>query len=188
MGEEHLNFLTQMSRLFEGRRAGECSSKVARILVEVAWNLAMRRIGAAARLQGACLTIGLARAIEPRPILGDARSRHSEAPTKLHQELALRAGVVIALRIEDKVGSRERAIRPVRLVEHWDVRLNLPLLNQPSQVRSRSIGAVRAEPLGFEPEALSDPIDHGRDAPPSACLMARLASTSRIIALSVSIR
>ena len=61
MGEEHLDFLAQMSRLFEGRRADEGSSKTARILIKVAWNLTMGRFGAAARLQGACLAIWLAR-------------------------------------------------------------------------------------------------------------------------------
>jgi hypothetical protein len=47
MGEEHLDFLAQMSRLFEGRRAGEGSSKIARILIKVAWNLTMWRVNAA---------------------------------------------------------------------------------------------------------------------------------------------
>jgi hypothetical protein len=72
MGEEHRDFLAQMSRLFEGRRAGEGSSKIAGILIKVAWNLTMWRVGAAARLQGACLAIWLAGAVEPRPILSDA--------------------------------------------------------------------------------------------------------------------
>ena len=72
MGEEHRDFLAQMSRLFKGGRAGEASRKVARVLGEIAWNFAMRRIGAAARLRNASLTIGPAGAVEPRSIFGDA--------------------------------------------------------------------------------------------------------------------
>jgi hypothetical protein len=52
MGEEHRDFLAQMSRLSEGRRAGEGSSKIAGLLIKVAWNLTMWRVGASGRMPG----------------------------------------------------------------------------------------------------------------------------------------
>jgi len=73
----------------------------------------------------------------------------------------LRAGVAIFLPIEDEVGARERTIRSVRLIEHRDMRLDLPFLDEPGEIRRRSVSTIRSEPLRFEPEALSGPIKHG---------------------------
>ena len=49
------------------------------------------------------------------------------------------SGSMVAVSVEHEVGSREGAVGPVRPVEHRDVRLDLTLLNQPCQVRGRSV-------------------------------------------------
>jgi hypothetical protein len=68
---------------------------------------------------------------EPRPILGDARARRRVGSPELHEQLALRGGVVVAFSVEHEVGSREGAVGPGGRIEHRDVRFDLTLLNRP---------------------------------------------------------
>lgn len=141
MGEQHLNLLPAMARALVGRRVCQASGDITSIFVEVTWHFALRCVRTALRLEGTALAIRLARSVEPRPILGDTRARRRVGPPELHQQLALRAGVVIALSIEDEVRSREGAVGPIGLVEHRNVRLDLSLLDQLSRRRCRRQGA-----------------------------------------------
>ncbi len=188
VGEEHLDLLAPMPRTLIGRRVRQSPGHIARILVDVARHLALWRVRTALDLESAVLAVGLARTVEPRSVLGDARTRRRIGPSELHQQLAARAGVVVLPGIEDEVGAREGAVGPVRFVEDGDVRLDLPLLDQPGEVRRRSIGAVGRQMPGLRPKRSLVLSIIVREAPTSACRMARLASTSRMTAFSVSIR
>ena len=117
MGEKHLDLFPAMTRTLVGRRVCQASGDIARIFVEVTRHFALRRVRAALRLEGAALAIRLARPVQPRPVLGDARARRRVGPPELHQQLALRAGVVVAFGVEHEVGPGEGAVGPVGLVE-----------------------------------------------------------------------
>lgn len=146
---------------FIGRRVGKRPGNVAGILVEIAGDLSSRRVRTAGGLECATITVALAGAIEPRPILGDARSRRCIGPAELHQQLALGTGVMVLLCIEDEVRSRQGTIGPVGLVEHRDMRRDPTLLDQPGQVRGRSVGTIGDKSLRLQPEAFGGPVEHG---------------------------
>jgi hypothetical protein len=57
----------------------------------------------------------------------------------------MRAGVVVAFSVEHQVGSGERAVGQVGLVEYRDVRFDLTLLNPPCQVRGEHNGMTARE-------------------------------------------
>ena len=84
--------------------------------------------------------------------------------------------------VEGEVGAREGAVGAARLVEHGDVRRDPALLDQEGQVLGRAVGAVGDEALRLEPKRSSTRSIMVRAAPTSAWRMARLASTSRMIA------
>src|SRR4051812_41115268 len=57
--------------------------------------------------------------------------------------------------------SRNSSLAPFGPGRHRDMRLDLPFLDEPGEIRRRSVSTIRSEPLRFEPEALSGPIKHG---------------------------
>ena len=84
MGEQHLDLLPSMTRTLIGRRVCQASGDIARIFIEVTRHFPLRRVRAALRLEGTLLAIRLARPVQPRPVLGDARARRRECPPELH--------------------------------------------------------------------------------------------------------
>jgi hypothetical protein len=70
------------------------------------------------------------------------------------------AGVKVALLIEHKIVPTEGPILAFRLVDHWDVRGNLLVVDEPVEVCPRPVGAIGCRALGFETEALLGPFDH----------------------------
>ena len=71
------------------------------------------------------------------------------------------ARVCVRLVFIAEFARRERAVRPVRLVDNRNMRLDAVLLDQPSEHRARAIRGVRDQTLGIEPEAIHGPVDHG---------------------------
>lgn len=134
------------------------------------------------------LAVVLAGAVKPRALTGDACARRLVAAPELHQPFASRAGVFIRVRIEHEVGARESAVRLVGLIEHRNMRRDLPFLDQPGEVRCRSVGAVGGQIRRLQAEAVPCPVNYGARGSTSACRIARVASTSRMTPWSVSIR
>ena len=75
--------------------------------------------------------------------------------------LSGRARVCVRLAVIGEIARRERAVRPVGLVDDGYMRLDAVLLDQPSEHRARAICGVRDQTLGIEAEAIQGPVDHG---------------------------
>src|SRR5262249_14246701 len=111
-----------------------------------------------------------------------------DQPARRREGLAGWAGVKVALLIERKILPTEGPVLAFRLVYYRDVRRNLLVVDEPIEVRSRAVGGIGRQALGFEIEALLGALIIVFAAPTSAWRMARDASTSMITPNFTSIR
>src|SRR5205085_1246211 len=93
-------------------------------------------------------------------VLIDERTRHPINFLSLPEFLAGRADVAVAFVVIDKVVTRERAVGALGFIEDRDVRLDPPLLHQPSEILGRAVAGIARQPLGPQAEALLRAIDH----------------------------
>src|SRR5258708_7789098 len=100
--------------------------------MQIAWDLPSWRIGAAPHLELASVTVLFAGTIKARALRCDARSWFCICSMELDQFLTSRTSVSVLLRIKHEVSTRKGAVRTVGFVEHWNVRRDLLLLDQPS--------------------------------------------------------
>ena len=123
------------------------SRHIASAFVDRAQDLAGGRVGTAPRLQHTAIAVQLAGAIAHHPVLIDERARQSVNLLTLPEFLPGRADLAVALVVIGEVVARVGAVSPLGVVEHRDVRLDLPLMNQPGEVLGRTAGGVGRQPL-----------------------------------------
>ena len=128
MGEQHLNPLSFAARLFERFGLGQRAGNVARLFVDAARDRAERRLWAALYLERAALTVGCTGEITKRLAIDHRAGRR--------QKLACRADIDVALFVEGEVFPTEGAIFALRLVDDWDVRLDVFVVDELIEVRS----------------------------------------------------
>ena len=110
MGEQHLDFLSTPTGGLVFRRSGVRTGHVAGVFVQIPWDLAGDRVGAATRLELADVAIQFAGAIESCALGRDAASGNGVCASELNKLFARRAGVTVALGVKDEIGPGERAI------------------------------------------------------------------------------
>jgi hypothetical protein len=155
VSKQHLDLLAMVTGALEGGCAGQSTGHIASILIQIARYPTPGRVGTAAGLQLTALTVNSAGVVQACTILGDAGAWNGKLATVLHQPLAARTGVVVLVGIKHEVGSGERAVGAVCLVDHRDMWRDLPLLDQPGEVLGRAIGTVCRQMLRVEGEALA---------------------------------
>ncbi len=128
MGEQHLNPLSFAARLFECFGLGQGAGNVARLFVDAARGRAERRFWAALHLERAASTVGCTGEITKRLAIDHRAGRR--------QKLACRADIDVALFVEGEVFPTEGAIFALRLVDDWDVRLDVFVVDELIEVRS----------------------------------------------------
>ena len=102
VGEQHLDLLSFAPGLLVVRRGMDRPGDVSCVLVDVARDLAMRRLGAASLFKRAWVAVGLLGAIEPCPaIMHAARGSQLFAPG---------ADIKPVLGVPGEVGARQRAV------------------------------------------------------------------------------
>lgn len=168
-----------MARSLEYFSLGQSASNVTGFLVDATLQPAERRLWAALRLQRAATAVAHAGPIKKCLAVVDQPARRRES-------LAGWAGVKVALLIERKIVPTEGPVLAFRLVDYRDVRRNLLVVDEPIEVRSRAVGGIGRQALGFEIEAVRSIIVFA--APTSAWRMARDTSTSMITPNFTSIR
>src|SRR5712672_315816 len=141
-------------------RRRDVARHIAGAFVDGARNLPGGRLRTAPLLQRTALAIEFAGAISHHAVLIDERTRHPIDFLSLPEFLAGRADVAVAFVVIDKVVTRERAVGALGFVEDRDVRLDPPLLHQPSEILGRAVAGIAREPLGPQAEALLRAIDH----------------------------
>src|SRR2546430_2082634 len=114
---------------------------------------AERRLWAALRVQRAATAVAHAGPIKKCLAVVDQPARRREG-------LAGWTGVKVARFIERKIIPTEGPVLAFRLVDYRDVRCNLLVVDEPIEVRSRAVGGIGRQALGFEIEALLGALDH----------------------------
>jgi len=142
MSKQHLDLFPASTSSLVFRRRGESPGNVAGVFVQITRNLAGDHIRAATRLDFTNVAILLAGAIEACAFRGDAGPWDSVGAPELDQLFARRAGISVPFGIENEVGARKCSIRPGGLVEYGNMRRDLLLFDEPSQVLGRTVGAV----------------------------------------------
>src|SRR5215468_1320395 len=148
MCKQHLNALSIMTRSLECFGFRHLPGNVTSLFVDATLK------PAALCLEQAVTTVARARKIQKRLPIVDKLAGRSE-------ELACRADIYIALLVECKVVPTECSIFAFRLIDHWDMRRDLLLVDEPVEICPRAIGRVSREPLGLDLEALLGALDHG---------------------------
>src|SRR5580704_10082806 len=123
MGEQHLNAFAFTTRLFKGVAAGDRTSNVASLLVDVAEKLARWVLGATLHLQWTDIAIALTRPVRAHVVVPDPASRG--------QNLTGRTGVNVARLVIAEVLAREATIFPSLHVDDRDVRFDLFVIDEP---------------------------------------------------------
>src|SRR5664280_532057 len=154
MGEQHLDTLSFATLYFERFGLGQCAGNVARLFIDTAWNPAERCLWTASHLERAAPTIGCSRAIMKCLAIVDHRASRREG-------LVRRADIYVALFVEPEVFPAEGSILALRLIDDRDVRRDIHVVDQPVEVRARTIGRITGEPLGLDTEALLGALNHG---------------------------
>ena len=93
------------------------------------------------------------------------------------------SGVVVG-----EVVAREGTVGALGFVEYWNVRLDTAIVHEPVQHLGRAVGGVADQALGYSSKRSSDRSIMCFAAKISAWRIAVVASTSTMIALSVSMR
>jgi hypothetical protein len=112
MGEQHLNLFPKTTGGLVFGRRGESASLVPGILVNVPWDLAGLRAGAAMRLELARVAIQFGSAVKSHAVGADAAPRGRVDSAVLHQFFASRACVAVAFGIEGEIVAREGSVCP----------------------------------------------------------------------------
>lgn len=129
----------------------------------------------------------LAGVVFPEPVGPGAGARFRHCPPVFLQRIAAGTGVFVGLRIEAEGRIREGVIGAVGLVEDRDMRGDLAV-GEPPQHVAGSIGRVGCQTFRLQAKVPFVRSTIVFVAPTSAWRIDRLASTSTITALSVSIR
>src|SRR6266568_289205 len=156
MCKQHLNAFSVMARSLEYFSLGQRASNVTGFLVDATLQPAERRLWAALRVQRAATAVAHAGPIKKCLAVVDQPARRREG-------LAGWTGVKVARFIERKIIPTEGPVLAFRLVDYRDVRCNLLVVDEPIEVRSRAVGGIGRQALGFEIEALLvEPPHHPR--------------------------
>src|SRR6516165_3555324 len=151
MRKAHLDPLPLIARSQKRFRLHLAASYVASRLVDIAHNPARGHVRATLLLQGTLAAAGDGCEIADRMIAVNPATRC--------QRLASWTNVDIPPAIEPEVGPRERAIIPLALVPHRDVRDDAGA-DDKSQELAGAVGRVSCKPLRSEIETPSGPFDH----------------------------
>ena len=147
MSKQHLDAFALTAGLLEGLGLGECTRHVAGLLINAAHDLARRLLRTASHLEGTRRAIACAGSVEEQVIVHDLAGRG--------EDLERRADVDVALLVEGEVLAREGAVFALGLVDDGDVRRDLLVVDEPIEVRRRTVGRIGSEPLGLDAEAFS---------------------------------
>jgi len=121
-------------------------------------DLAGRRVGATARLEGAAIAVGLGRSITDGVVGRIVQARRREDAAIALQLDAARAAIQVGLAVINEVAAREGPVDPLGLVDDRDVRFDASR-DQPFQRLRRAVGRVGGKPLRLKivPVARPDP-------------------------------
>src|SRR5262249_11552475 len=134
MCKQHLNALSIMTRSLECFGFRHLPGNVTSLFVDATLKPAERCLGAALCLEQAVTTVARARKIQQRLPIVDKLAGRSE-------ELACRADIYIALLVECKVVPTECSIFAFRLIDHWDMRRDLLLVDEPVASATNRVSA-----------------------------------------------
>src|SRR4030095_5061272 len=134
MGEQHLDALSIVARLFERLGLAECPSDIAGLLVDTARDLARRLLRTAPHLERADVAVELAGSVKQQVVIHDLASAR--------EGLSRRTGVDIALLVEGEGLPAEGTIVALRLVDHRDMRRDLLVVDEPVECWRRAVGRV----------------------------------------------
>lgn len=76
------------------------------------------------------------------------------------EDCVRRADIHVALFVEPEVFPAEGSVLALRLVDDRDVRRDLIVIDEPIEVRARTIGRITGKPLGLQAKALFRSLDH----------------------------
>ena len=153
MGEQHLDLFALSSRGHVGVGLGNIARLFAGGFVDGTWYFARRGVRAAPGLQLAGVAVVLAGPIEQRRFVVHQRARRG-------QRLASRADVDVCRMVVTEVVAREGAVLAAGLVEHRDMRLDVPLIDQPGEHLGGAITGVGRQTRGPGVEPVGRARDH----------------------------
>ena len=146
MCKQHLNTFAIATRSLECFGFGHRPCHVTGLLVEASLDSAERSLWAALRLECAATTVACSREIEKGLPIIDQLARRGE-------NLAGRTNVSVPPLVEGEVFPTEGPILALRLVDHWDKRRDLRLVDQPVEVSSGTVSRIASQPFGLDVEA-----------------------------------
>ena len=113
MGEQHLDLLSLAPGGDVGVGLGDVAGEVPGPFMDRAGDLARRRVGAAAALKGAGVTVGLAGPISVGVVRWNVGMIDAEGPSIALELLAFRAVIEVGLVIEGEVRPLECPVLPL---------------------------------------------------------------------------
>ena len=140
----HFNLLALVTGFGELRRCHQRTGVIAGLLVQIACDLARRRLPTTLRLEGAKLAVALERTVAQNMVGTDAASGR--------KQLSRGTDIDVALIVELEVGAREGAVLSRALIPNRDVRRDTGL-DQPTEELARAVGRVGDEALCLESRA-----------------------------------
>src|SRR5678815_3918361 len=146
MCKQHLNTFAIAPRSLECFGFGHRPCHVTGLLVEASLDSAERSLWAALCLECAATTVACSREIEKGLPIIDQLARRGE-------NLAGRTNVNVPPLVEGEVFPTEGPILALRLVDHWDIRRDLGLVDQPVEASSGTVSRIARQPFGFDVEA-----------------------------------
>src|SRR5262245_50254486 len=174
MCKQHLNTFAIATRSLECFGFGHRPCHVTGLLVEASLDSAERSLWAALCLECAATTVACSREIEKGLPIIDQLARRGE-------NLAGRTNVNVPPLVEGEVFPTEGPILALRLVDHWDMRRDLRLVDQPVEASSGTVSRIAASHSGLMSKRDSVRSIMVLAASTSAWRMARDASTSMMM-------
>src|SRR5262245_33351716 len=140
MCKQQLNTFAIATRSLECFGFGHRPCHVTGLLVEASLDSAERSLWAALCLECAATTVACSREIEKGLPIIDQLAHRGENLAAGREDFAFEKG-------------REGPILALRLVDHWDMRRDLGLVDQPVEASSGTVSRIARQPFGLDAEA-----------------------------------